>query len=78
MCGHTNSLYSGLSMHAEVNIDREALMRIIDELGSDEMPNSIYNKEMGGSAGNLSKLTFNLDQVNLGNTLGRDHSRFFA
>ena len=61
-------------MHAEVTIDREALMRIIDELGLDEMPNSIYNKEMGGSAENLSKLTLNLDQINLGDTLGRDHS----
>ena len=60
-------------MHAEVTIDREALMRIIDELGLDEMPNSIYNKEMGGSAENLSKLTLNLDQINLGDTLGRDH-----
>ena len=75
---HTNSLYSGLSMHVEVTIDREALMRIIDELGLDEMPNSVNFKKMGGSAENLSKLTVNLDQINLGDTLGRDHSRFFV
>ena len=65
-------------MHVEVTIDREALMRIIDELGLDEMPNSPYNKKMGGSAENLSKLTLNLDQINVGDTLGRDHSRFFV
>ena len=78
MCAHTKSLHSGLSMHVEVTIDREALMRIIDELGLDQMQNSIYNKEMDGSAENLSKLTLNLDQMNLGDTLGREHSRFFA
>ena len=61
-------------MHVEVTINREALMRIIDELDLDQMQNSIYNKEMGGSAENLSKLTLNLDQINLGDTLGRDHS----
>lgn len=62
--------HAGLSMHVEVTIDREALMRIIDELNLDEMPNSPYNKKMGGSAENLSKLTLNLDQINVGDTLG--------
>ena len=42
-------------MHAEVTIDREALMRIIDELDLDQMSNSPYKKQMGGSAENLSK-----------------------
>ena len=65
-------------MHVEVTIDREALMRIIDELDLDQMTNSPYMKKMGGSAENLSKLTLNLDQMNLGDTLGRDHSRFFV
>ena len=78
MCAHTKSLHSGLSMHVEVTINREAFMKIIDELGLDEMSNSIYNKKMGGSAENLSKLTLNLDQMNLGDTLGREHSRFFV
>ena len=75
---HTNSFHSGLSMHVEVTIDREALMRIIDELDLDQMTNSPYMKQMGGSAENLSKLTLNLDQMNLGDTLGREHSRFFV
>ena len=78
MCAHTKSLHSGLSMHAEVTIDREALMRIIDELDLDQMSNSPYKKQMSGSAENLSKLNLNLDQINLGDTLGRDHSRFFV
>ena len=78
MCMHTNSFHSGLSMHVEVTIDREALMRIIDELDLDQMTNSPYMKQMGGSAENLSKLTLNLDQMNLGDTLGREHSRFFV
>ena len=78
MCTHTNSFHSGLSMHVEVTIDREALMRIIDELDLDQMTNSPYMKKMGGSAENLSKLTLNLDQMNLGDTLGREHSRFFV
>ena len=65
-------------MHVEVTIDREALMRIIDELDLDQMTNSPYKKQMGGSAENLSKLTLNLDQMNLGDTLGREHSRFFV
>ena len=65
-------------MHVEVTINREALMKIIDELDLDQMPNSPYKKQMGGSAENLSKLTLNLDQMNLGDTLGRDHSRFFV
>ena len=65
-------------MHVEVTIDREALMRIIDELDLDQMTNSPYMKKMGGSAENLSKLTLNLDQMNLGDTLGREHSIFFA
>jgi hypothetical protein len=65
-------------MHVEVTIDREALMRIIDELDLDQMSNSPYKKQMSGSAENLSKLNLNLDQINLGDTLGRDHSRFFV
>ena len=65
-------------MHVEVTINREALMRIIDELDLNQMSNSPYKKQMGGSAENLSKLTLNLDQMNLGDTLGRDHSRFFV
>ena len=78
MCTHTNSFHSGLSMHVEVTINREALMRIIDELDLNQMSNSPYKKQMSGSAENLSKLTLNLDQMNLGDTLGREHSRFFV
>ena len=58
--------HGGLDMNGEINIDKNALERIVSSLDLNKFADSINIAEMNMPEENLANLTLMLDQPNLG------------